>query len=192
MKIFLFVLITLTILSCKTSKEHSVIIKNYDTLYSLTNLSDSLTIIISSTNLSEDVSTLSSNDDEISIFIYPYNDSSISTPPLISNQFIFKKNKMSETIYYKGIKNLINKDLILFLIEIDSEKKNEEIDLLIRKSYIELQKGYAAKNYLEIEKQIGDDDILGIKVLPNFKSPTTIDFSDIYRMDKYNYEVILK
>ncbi len=192
MKIALFVLITLCLLSCKTSKERSVIKKNYETLHSLATLSDSLTIIVQSSNLSEDVSTLSSNDDEIALLIYSYIDSSISAPPLISDQFILKKNKLSETIYYKGIKDLINKDLILFLIEIDSEKKVADIDHLIRKNYRELQKAFVSKNYLEIEKQIGDDDILGIKILQNFKPSLSIGFSDIYRMDKYDYEVILK
>ena len=99
---------------------------------------------------------------------------------------------MSDTIYYNGLKNILNKNLILFLIEMDTEKKLEEIEPLLRKNYRELLKAYSTKNYSVIEKYLGDDDLLGIKVIPNFKNPETIEWSDIYRMDRFSYELILK
>ena len=138
------------------------------------------------------MSTLSSNDDELALFIYEYNDSLITIPSYFIKSFVLTKLKMLDTLYYNGIKKVLNKNLILFLIEMDTDKKVEDIEALIRKNYHELIKAYAVKNYSVIEKYLGDDDLLGIKTIPYFHSPATIEWADIYRMDRFSYELILK
>lgn len=187
-RLFLFLLSSLFLVnfSCKTSKQTN----NNKTTYQ--RLSDSLSIIITATNLSEDMSTLSSNDDELALFLYSYKDSIISELPIFSTYFVLNKTKMSDTLYFKGIKNVSGKDLILFLVEVDTEKKIELIEMQIRKNHNELIKACKEKNYTLIERYLKDDDILGVKILKDVKLETTVEISDIHRMDRYNYQITLK
>lgn len=99
---------------------------------------------------------------------------------------------MSDTLYFKGIKNVSGKDLILFLVEVDTEKKIELIEMQIRKNHNELIKACKEKNYTLIERYLKDDDILGVKILKDVKLETTVEISDIHRMDRYNYQITLK
>jgi hypothetical protein len=130
-------------------------------------LSDSVQLIVSSTNLSEDMSSLSSNDDEVAVFIYNYSDSAITSKPVFSDYFILNKNKMSYTIQYTDKITELNNNVIFFLLEVDSEKKLREIESEVRKNYKELINAYYKKDYTEIEKYIGDDDLMGIKKIEN-------------------------
>jgi hypothetical protein len=148
-----------------------------------------LKIIMSSTNLSEDMSTLSTNNDELSLLIYEFSDSTIVGAPLVSRYTVFDKNRKCDTLIVNNAPQLIGKDLIVFLLEMDSDKKTEQVDPLIRKNYSALARAYIAKNYLEIEHLIGDDDILGIEMIGNLKHPETIQFSDVHRMDRFDYTI---
>ncbi len=96
---------------------------------------------------------------------------------------------MSDTLHFKKV---VKNKYILFLIEIDTEKRIELIEMQIRKNYTALIKAYQEKNYTVIERYLQDDDILGVKVLENLKDETTIEISDIHRMDRYHYQIILK
>lgn len=187
-RLFLFLLISLSLInfSCQTTKQTN----NNKTVSQ--KLSDSLSIIITATNLSEDMSTLSSNDDELALFLYSYKDSIVHELPLFSDYFVLNKTKMSDTLYFNGIKKLLNKDLILFVIEMDTEQKIEFVELQLRKNYNELIKACREKNYKTIEIYLRDNDILGVNVLKDFKRETTIEISDIHRMDRYNYQITLK
>lgn len=99
---------------------------------------------------------------------------------------------MSDTLYFKGIKKVLHKDLVLFMIEMDTEQKIETIEMQLRKNHNELIKACREKNYAKIEMYLKDDDILGVKVLKDFKRETKIEIGDIHRMDRYNYQIILK
>ena len=188
LRLFLFLLIPISLInfSCKTSKQ-----TNNNKIASQ-RLSDSLSIIVTATNLSEDMSTLSSNDDELALFLYSYKDSVVSELPIFSTYFVLNKTGMSDTLYFNGIKKVLNKDLILFMIEMDTEGKIEFIEKQIRKNHNELIKACREKNYTTIEIYLNDNDILGVKVLKDFKRETTIEISDIHRMDRYNYQITMK
>ena len=97
-RLFLFLLISLSLInfSCKTSKQTN----NAKTVSQ--RLSDSLSIIITATNLSEDMSTLSSNDDELAFFLYSYKDSAVSELPIFSTYFVLDKTGMSDTLYFNS------------------------------------------------------------------------------------------
>lgn len=157
-------------------------------------LADSVQLIVQSTNLSEDMSTLSSNDDELVIFIYNYSDSTITSKPIFSSYFILNKNKMCDTIHYADKINEQNNNIIFFLLEMDSDKKLEEIEPSVSNHYKELIAVYNKKDYTEIEKHIGDDDLLGMMRIENLKSnrPLTFEFNDIYKMDRFSYSITLK
>jgi len=192
-RFFLFNLFLLTFFnfSCSTSKLSSYT-KSISKTYTPAKPSDSLTIIVNATNLSEDMSTLSSNDDELALFLYSYKDSIIYESPLFSSYFVLNKTKMTDTLYFNGIKKVLHKDLILFMIEMDTEQKVESIEMQIRKNYNNLIKACREKNYTLIEMYLDDNDILGVKVLKDFKQETTLEISDIQRMDRYNYQITLK
>lgn len=186
-RFFLFLSISLPAIhfSCKTQKQ-----TNIKTVSQRS--SDSLSIIVASTNLSEDMSTLSSNDDELALFLYSYKDSAVSELPIFSTYFVLNKTRMSDTLYFNRIKKVVHKDLILFLVEMDTEEKIELIEMQIRKNHNELIKAYREKNYSLIQMYLNDNDMLGVKVLKDFKQETTIEISDIHRMDRYNYQITLK
>lgn len=184
-RLFLFLLISLFFYACKIVQPKPFE-KNKD---SSLHLSDSLTIIIASTNLSEDMSSLSSNDDEIALFVYSYTDSIIDQPPFIAYNGILSKTKMIDTTYFHPIKKITHKNLIVFIIEIDTDKKIEFIEPQIRKNHQALLKAYATKDYSMIERYLKDDDILGIKEIENFERGMSIEISDIHRMDRYHYQI---
>ena len=153
----------LIFISCAGAKQnfiHKSDAKNGETK---TTLSESVQLIVRSTNLSEDMSTLSSNDDEVAVFIYNYSDSTITAPPVFSAYFILNKNKMSDTLHYADKISEQNNSVIFFLLEIDSDKKLDEIESEVRMNYKGLINAYNKKDYTEIEKYIGDDDLMGIK-----------------------------
>jgi hypothetical protein len=184
----LFFIFSLLLLSgCRI--QHAVIHKNTGNTEAPLSATQPLKIIISSTNLSEDMSTLSTNNDELTLLIYQFSDSTITGLPLASRYTVFDKNKKTDTLVCSNTGDLVGKELIVFLLEMDSDKKAEQVDPLIRKHYQELAKAYIMKNYLEIEKLIGDDDILGIEMIDGLKHPETIHFSDVHRMDRFDYTI---
>ena len=100
--------------------------------------------------------------------------------------------KLADTTYFHPIKKLIHKNLICFIIEIDTDKKLELIEPQIRKNHQALIKAFASKDYSMIERYLKDDDILGIKEIENFERGKIIEISDIHRMDRYHYQITLQ
>lgn len=99
---------------------------------------------------------------------------------------------MADTTYFRPIKKIIHKNLIFFIIEIDTDRKLELIEPQIRKNYNALLNAFTIKDYSMIEKYLKDDDILGIKIIENFERETILEISDIHRMDRYHYLIQLK
>lgn len=186
MKNILFSLLFFSIISCKTAQktDNAALEKKREV-----SISDSLILIVTSSNLSEDMSTLSSNDDELILLIFSYADSTINNKASFSTSLVLNKSNLSDTINCNELKKWVGKSLILFLLEMDSEKTIEQIEPLVRANHKKLIDSYYKRNYLEIEKCIGDDDLLGIKVMNNFKKNTLIEFSDIHRMDRFKYSL---
>jgi hypothetical protein len=155
-------------------------------------ISDTTELIIRSTNLSEDMSTLSSNDDEVMLLLYNFNDSLITAPPVLSTYFVLTKKRNADTLYSSELNK--HKNMILFLLEIDSNKTLAEIETLVSAHYKDLISASLSKNYPVIQRCIGDDDILGIREVSGYEPSQNLEiiFSDIYRMDRYDYSVTLK
>jgi hypothetical protein len=183
-----FLSLSVFLSGCK-AKQHAIIRKNSGNPVVVLSATAPLKIITSSSNLSEDMSTLSTNNDELVLLVYRFSDSTITGTPLASMYTVFDKNKKCDTLVCTNTADLLGKDLIIFLLEMDSDKKAAQVDPLIRQHYPELAKAYVMKNYLEIEKLIGDDDILGIEMIDALKYPETIRFSDIHRMDRFDYTI---
>lgn len=140
------------------------------------------TLSITAINLSEDMSTLSTKNDEIFVFIYDYSDTNELNAPLVSRKFIFYKDYMEHSF------SIPNKDnLILFFIEEDSFRESIELEPIVRIYFKELLK---ANSYDEVEKYLGVDDLLGTQVINSNTSTFTI--SGRSSLDKYEYSFEVK
>ena len=143
---------------------------------------DSSTLSITAINLSEDMSTLSTKNDELFVFIYDYSDTNELKAPLVSRKFIFYKDYMDHSF------SVPNKDnLILFFIEEDSFRESIELEPIVRIYFKELLK---ANSYDEVEKYLGVDDLLGTQVINSNTSTFTI--SGRSSLDKYEYSFEVK
>lgn len=174
-------------ISCKTAKPPATAITAVPT-----HISDTVQAIIRCTNLSEDMSALSSNDDELTLLLYDYKDSSATY--CAGGNTVLNGKKMSDTLYFKNPYFRQNHTVIVFLVETDSDKSQLLISYLVQKHAQELMKAYVKKDYLSIEKYIGDDDLLGVCVITGFQKnmPVHIKFKDIHRMDRFDYSILLK
>ena len=145
---------------------------------------------IEAIDLSEDMSRLSTKNDEVILFVYEFTQNKELNQPLYVEKFILDLDRRSKNFQISK-KDMINRDLILILIEQDSEASIEQIDPVLRIHIDEIIDAYEARNYSGIEKYIADDDILGIKLIEDFvcTSKLKFRFSDTYKMDRYDYLV---
>ena len=149
-----------------------------------------LALTVEAHNLSEDMTRISSMNDEILLLIYNKDTSQLNTPVLSQRVDLDTANRkvvISESIISQS------DHYILFVLEQDSDSGVERIDPIIRIYYQEIIQAYEDKNYLEIEKYLGDDDLLGYvefhsEPLKELKSQIT----GIYKMDRYDYSIGIK
>lgn len=183
---FLLLFLPLSFASCKHTFP-IVRTSNYSVLKS----TDSLTITVGSTNLSEDMSALSTNNDEILLLILDSLDNQTVTTPLLSFYTTLSKTKIKDSCSIQTTLLANNQKHILFLLEIDTNKSKEDIAKLIQQHYQLLRDAYLSKDYQQTEQLIGDDDILGIHPFnfPLTNSVLQINFNDIHRMDRYQYTI---
>ena len=144
-------------------------------------------IVINAIDLSEDLSRFSTKNDEILVLIYALKDSSSLQAPLLSSKHFFDAKKWVDSLSFGKWRPMNDQKLIFFFIEQDSDLSIEQIDPVIRVHYKQLTKYYNDNNYSKIEKYLGDEDLLGVKVLENIN--TNFKFSGIHKLDKYEYQI---
>ena len=152
---------------------------------------DSFRITIEGINLSEDMSRLSTKNDEIFVLVYEYFDSLQLNEPLVSKKLLLAGKGATKT-FRASVKQELNIDrLLLLLIEQDSERPKEQLDLIIRVYHRELMEAYHSNDYERIEKYLGDEDVLGIKVIEKFGKNDAVEFklTGVHKLDKYEYNV---
>ena len=93
------------------------------------------TLTINAINLSEDMSLLSTMNDEVFLFIYDYSDTSELSTPLVSKKLIFDESHRIQSL---GIQKI--KKRILFFIEEDSFRNSEQIEPIVRIYFKEIMK----------------------------------------------------
>lgn len=148
---------------------------------------DSITVSIQlrANNLSEDFSVVSSKSDELMLIIYEYeNDSTVLTEPVLVESFFLNENKNEKMSDWK----LLNLDLeyIFFLIEMDSDKTIYQLDPVFRIYFPEIINAFKGRDYLSIEKFLGDEDLLGYA---RFSIPSSHQLQGVYKLDKFDYTV---
>jgi hypothetical protein len=147
--------------------------------------SSSLQLTITANNLSENLT----GNDEIFIIGYQHNDSLNLGAALFWKKFEFTRTNFSQRFQSNYKPNGVGQSLILFLIEQDSEIPFERIEPSIRLHCREILKEFRARNYSGIELYLGDDDVLGYKVIPPMDcyKPVVIEIAGIYKLDRYEY-----
>ncbi len=183
----LFVILVFIINACKVQQEYGKYSDSSD--QKKQHKADScLSITISSNDLSEDLSPLSTGNDELLFLLYSESDSNNSLELLIDKSFIF------DSVIHKFniIKNInINSDLILFLIEVDTKENSIQIEPVIRAYHSEISKAAEQGNATKISEYLGDNDLLGTYSFhkKEIAQKKIVNFNGINLFDSYEYQI---
>jgi hypothetical protein len=153
---------------------------------------DSISVTINAINLSEDMSTLSSKNDEMLLLVYDFSDTSKLSSPLLADYFVLDSATRKKQVQFSSIE--ASHDVILVLAELDTDKAPEQVEKLIRKNFFLIMDCLDKKDLIALQKYIGDDDIIGIKVIKEVDRTKGIDFSfqGRYKLDKFLYKIEVK
>lgn len=139
------------------------------------------------------MSVLSTHNDELLVLIYEHSDTTILSSPILIKSFNLNRNIKSKEFYITNYESVKNRNLILFLVELDSETPLEQINSVIRLNSSKLINEFNNRNYTEISKYLGDEDLLYVKEFLDFKIKREIKhrIKGIYKMDKYEFLIKL-
>jgi hypothetical protein len=173
--------------SCKQSQSISSSLDVYQ------NTPDSIKLIIRAIDLTEDMSSLSSNNDELNILVYEVIDSLKRVSLKYSSSFTLTKQSNIKQLSYFNTDNLSGKIYSIVLIERDTDQSTNEIEKMISSRYFEIASYYFKKGNFGIEEFIGDNDIIGIKSIHEMDRSETVDFGfrGFFKLDKYEYRLTL-
>ena len=147
---------------------------------------DSVNVKILSTDLSEDMSVVSSKNDELLILVFKFSDSlgQLSKPSFIQ-EFVFDERQMEMEGFW-----LTNRSdsmaYLFFLLELDSKKTEVQISPVLRVHYKRVIECYNQRDYNCIQKFLGDEDVLGYGY---FTVPSKHELNGVYKLDRYTYRV---
>ncbi|NLR95034.1 hypothetical protein [Flammeovirga agarivorans] len=141
-------------------------------------------IIISSTNLSEDVSVVSTKNDEVLFLVYEIESEEYQSP-LINEYFVLDSSRMEISIEANLDKN---RRYEYYLLEMDSHRDYLQLDPIIRIHHKAIKECFVKGDYLGIEKYLEDDDILDINELT---MPINKSINSIYKIDRYSYQITM-
>lgn len=165
----------------------AILLSNIVSLKGASHYPDSVKIKINAVNLSEDMSTLSSKNDELLLIIYDYSDTSRLYHPIVSEFFVLDTINRIREIHF--LPPDPKHDVLIFLVEQDTDRSPDDIEGVIRKNFKQIMALFRNRDLLPLQKIIGDDDIMGIKLLPGLSTKTTFSFNGRYKLDKYSYVI---
>lgn len=154
--------------------------------------SDSLQLSIQALNLSEDMSTLSSKNDEILVLVYPFVDTTKLPPPLLAEYFVLDSATRKKIVTFQGA--FSETPLLLFLAELDSDRSPDQVEKLFRKHFKEIIDCINKKDLIALQKYINDDDLIGFKAIETEELLKAVAFSfqGRYKLDKFHYRIEIK
>lgn len=145
-------------------------------------------MVVEALNMSEDMSVLSTNNDEILLLLYVEPDSLTElSKPLLIKQLLFDENNLKKRFVFACERALSNRKFLLFLIELDYETPAEQIDPVIRIHYQSIIDAHSNMYYTELEKYLGNEDFLGTKTI--YELPTDFRIKGVYKLDRYDYRI---
>lgn len=157
-------------------------------LYELPN--DSISLQVRALSLSEDMSLLSSKNDELLILLYEWEDTGSMQAPLAQWSLVMPArhpgfiktlpmNPASEKSW-----------VLLLLIEIDDDLSGEEIEALLRPNLRKLIAAFEDENYTALGQLLGDQDMLGYRIVPADETlPFQVTLTGRHKFDKYHYVI---
>jgi len=147
-------------------------------------VADSLSISITAKNLSEDMSRFSSGEDELLLLLFE-NDSIQLSDPILIQKFNFSTIDSTQRVQ---ISYRESNELVLFLLELDSDTPEVQIVPIIRIQYLKILEAFRERNYNKLEQFLGDEDILGIEKI-DINRQQHLQLKGRYKLDKYSYEL---
>lgn len=182
-------LIVLTLLlSCRSNKSI------FDSGLAQYHQPDSISIEIIANNLTEDMSSVSSKNDEVTVLVFEVNDSIKHTDLIYSASFTLTSSSNKKKVAWSNQLDLTGKNISILVIERDTDQNAEEIISSISSKYFEITSFYKTNGNFKIEPLLGDNDIIGIKTLSNFENKNVFNFQfrGYFKLDKYEYLLSLK
>lgn len=182
-------IITIPLVSCRSPSIPKSPISESDSI------SAPLVITLTAQDLTEDGSQISSGNDEIALLCYTSSDSGAHVLSAIKTLTIFDKNT-DKTKTYLSHTNLPPSDqLILLILEIDSERSISEIERAVQKHLKEILTAYQSRNSAQIQKYLQDEDLLTLEIIPVSQlkdKPRIFDLNGFRLFDKYAYQLVVK
>ena len=156
---------------------------------------DSVFVNITSHDLSEDMSKiLSTKNDELLVLIYEYQDSTILEAPLFQEAFTVNATEKTHAFYFDKAQTSIGSNLLFLLVEQDFGRPIEQIDPVIRVQYQSLLQAFRARDYQQIKRLLGSEDLLGYHIINAYQPKEIIRFKieGVHKLDFYDYTIEVK
>jgi hypothetical protein len=146
-------------------------------------------------NLTEDVSRVSSSNDEILLLMYAASDKLTPLQTLERQLLTFDK---THPVFEHQVSVPLDSSatVVVVLIEIDSERKLEEVNQVVSRQLAGIAKAYRTRQSQQLRKFLEDEDLLGLEVIPVNAFRTglskTLVFKGFHLFDEYEYELLIQ
>lgn len=149
---------------------------------------DTTLITVEAVNLSEDMSTLSSKNDELLMLIYDFSDSTKLLKPLALEYFVLDSAHRIKQFLLKTDKV---RNILMLLIEVDTKKTPAVIEKNVRLHYREILAFFRQRDRGGLFKILDDEDLMGYRIIPDFDGSLNQDFSfqGRYNLDRFHYRI---
>ena len=149
-------------------------------------------VMITAYNLSEDLSPLASQSDEILIAIYQLGDSSTSPKVLTAQTFTVTQKDSMKIAFFRLNPSPPTDSLLIFLIERDSDTGLNDYISKLRNHEVEFYRSAKTGDYRKVDELLGNDDLLGTgslvlgEITP---SNNILMFEGVHLFDRYKYRI---
>ena len=176
--------------SCKSAPVSQTVIP--DTSQSLLK-EEEWEVKVEGLNLSEDMSSVSTKNDEVLLLIYKNEDSVKLGEPVLKKYLIFDSLHKSHSIIGPR-PDSIPENILLFLLEEDTGADVTLLDSVVRINHIKLKELFNKHDLAGITYILSDDDMLTVQSINNFlvNKETIINIKGIIRADSYDYKITFR
>ena len=168
-------------ISCTATKDTSVIVFNEEEYQHPRNLN----VILFANDLSEDMSILSSGNDEIVLLIYSIMNGDTSL--ILSADKTIPSRKFAVSLRPRLDTSFFYTPWIVVLLEVDTDRTSIELEPLVTPNLERLTSLHHEQAYNALSQILGDDDLLAIQPLDS--SEQWITMKGILRADMYAYKL---
>jgi len=144
-------------------------------------------------NLSEDMSSVSTKNDEVLLLIYKSEDSVKLGEPIFKKYLLFDSLRKSHSIIGPR-PDSIPENILLFLLEEDTGADITMLDSVVRINHIKLKELFNKHDLAGLTYLLSDDDLLTVQSINHFliNKETVINVKGIIRADRYDYKITFR